>query len=210
MSATCESRHSCNRQRGRGGFTLIELLVVIAIIAILAALLVPALRQAQDKAKGVFCTSNLHQIALGMRLYTNDHEGIFPFYVSWAQDLEHGEYIVGKILNCPSYTGKKGYPENYIKWDYYFHAGIPPLLNFPVGSTGGYAVNAHHASGTSSTWVPPISGFIGGTLRSNNHVMRNIADVVSPIRTVWIFDYRRWTISPLHSTLAAHGRLTPK
>jgi prepilin-type N-terminal cleavage/methylation domain-containing protein len=64
--------------RSIAAFTLIELLVVIAIIAILAALLVPALRSAMDRGKAALCISNLRQIAVGMSLYANDRNGFFP------------------------------------------------------------------------------------------------------------------------------------
>ncbi len=59
-------------------FTLIELLVVIAIIGILAAMLLPALSSAREKARSATCVSNLRQINLGIRLYTDDNGGYMP------------------------------------------------------------------------------------------------------------------------------------
>jgi prepilin-type N-terminal cleavage/methylation domain-containing protein/prepilin-type processing-associated H-X9-DG protein len=62
----------------RRAFTLIELLVVIAIIAILAAILFPVFAQAKEQAKKTACLSNTKQMALGIYMYTNDSDDVFP------------------------------------------------------------------------------------------------------------------------------------
>ena len=63
-------------------FTLIELLVVIAIIAILAAMLLPALAAAKEKAKRIQCVNGLHQMSIGCNIYTVDNDELFP---SWGE-----------------------------------------------------------------------------------------------------------------------------
>ena len=101
----------------RRAFTLIELLVVIAIIAILAALLLPALSQAREHSRRAVCASNLKQVTLAAISYTSDNDGQFvnnpnahPYFFSnrighggWTDCRdEWAPYVSGAVFYCPS------------------------------------------------------------------------------------------------------------
>jgi prepilin-type N-terminal cleavage/methylation domain-containing protein/prepilin-type processing-associated H-X9-DG protein len=85
-------------------FTLIELLVVVAIIAILAAMLLPALSRAKQKAWTTSCNSNLHQVGLGMRMFADDNNELYP---ESGRDIYWGANDVAP----PVGSGKPGWME---------------------------------------------------------------------------------------------------
>ncbi len=141
------------KRNGKSGFTLIELLVVIAIIAILAAMLLPALGKAKQKAYGAACISNLRQWGLAMTLYLDDDRNIFP---------------LPKIATAT--PGSAGYNENTPGWSNFndFHnAGqgdsawfnaLPPYIGAkPLWQIANDTTSANFVSGKKIFDCPAVT-----------------------------------------------------
>src|SRR5215468_3366320 len=128
MKTTYETRPS----RKQNAFTLIELLVVIAIIAILAAMLLPALARAKEKASRVSCLNNLRQIGLFVQYYTDENKDIFPAHRNqneqddatkaltnwWGTAVINYSRNQSNLFHCPSIKGQQ--LDNGVKWVWSF------------------------------------------------------------------------------------------
>ena len=159
-----------NRRARPCGFTLIELLLVIAMIAILAALLLPALSRAREQGRSAACKSNLRQINIGFCLYADEHDDYFPWGGNTDENRDQDWVWGGQ---------PKTWTTNQARWSdpaYGFHAEAGSVFNYVMTQPGveraeyyaGGSAAAYEAASRKKSYRVyrcPSGGAIGEALR---------------------------------------------
>ena len=162
----------------RRAFTLIELLVVIAIIAILAALLLPALSSAKQRAWTIACTSNLRQVGLGMKMFADENNEFYPesgTRILWGQTDPNGSGLHGWMEQIISYTSNTNI--YHCPGNAQLPAGNQSAFNYFNGARAAYiAAGSFAADKNTRIQFPSAHVLAGDTIDNAQYFDRNDCD----------------------------------
>jgi len=161
---TTRRRDGINRSRSGGAFTLIEVLVVMGIIAIIAALLLPALSSANAKARQAGCLNHLRQLALAWQMYSGDNDGMLVENLPFRSNTN--SWVVGEFKDSWQRTNmnalRQGRLFPYLNQTGIYRcpaddaqlAGAPPVLSYTMnGWMGGRTMETQYQERGYRTFV---------------------------------------------------------
>ncbi|HUU19558.1 MAG TPA: prepilin-type N-terminal cleavage/methylation domain-containing protein [Sedimentisphaerales bacterium] len=196
----------------RKGFTLIELLVVIAIIAILMAILMPALKRAKMQVRGILCKANLNQYGLAARMYLDDNDGGFPYSFTWLYKdggRNHRWHDGSDSVNLNLHPELGGEMWPYLK-DKDIH--MCPEFNIVARMVGGHSnesipFDPQYSYCMNSYLNGDAWGAVPAQYRTNMEKIRKESQVKNPQRVFFFSEENTWAIPGLSSAAVNDNNL---